>query len=109
MMKARSAGLVIFGFVLGILAICADWIGRFGDIFADTASYQVRLSVLAGISLPAAEVVSILLLSAQWANLLAESAYLAARRDGRGYCLRLFMPQPWLRLACFWCTGCHPV
>ena len=51
-----------FGFVLGILAIFAlTGSVSFGDIFADTASYQNAVISFGGISLPALEVVSILL------------------------------------------------
>ena len=51
-----------FGFVLGILAIFAlTGSVSFGDIFADTASYQNAVIGFGGISLPALEVVSILL------------------------------------------------
>ena len=51
-----------FGFVLGILAIFAlTGSVSFGDIFADTASYQNAVISFGGINLPALEVVSILL------------------------------------------------
>ena len=51
-----------FGFVLGILAIFAlTGSVSFGDIFADTATYQNAVISFGRISLPALEVVSILL------------------------------------------------